>query len=67
MVAREGGAHALGVVATPRVEWDAVDLRTDSGIGVEVKSSAYLRSWEGYAESTCSRCLHIVIATPPIR
>ena len=38
-------AHALGVVATPRVEWDAVDIRTYSGIGVEVESSANLRSW----------------------
>ena len=37
--------HALAFVATPRVEWEAVDPRTDSGIGVEVESSAYLQSW----------------------
>ena len=35
---------ALGVVDTPRVEWDAVDFRY-RGFGVEVKSSAYVQSW----------------------
>lgn len=35
---------ALGVVDTPRVEWDAVDFRYQ-GFGVEVKSSAYVQSW----------------------
>ncbi|HPJ21953.1 MAG TPA: hypothetical protein PLP30_11375 [Clostridia bacterium] len=28
-----------------RVEWDAWDITTDSGIKIEVKSSAYIQSW----------------------
>jgi hypothetical protein len=35
----------LGVAETTRVEWDPVDLKTKSGISVEVKSAAYLQSW----------------------
>ncbi len=35
---------ALGVVDSPRVEWDSVDLRY-GGIKIEVKSSAYCQSW----------------------
>ena len=35
---------ALGVLDTPRVEWDAVDLRF-RGYSVEVKAAAYLQSW----------------------
>ena len=38
-------AKALGTLDTKRVEWDKYDLRVD-GIGVEVKSAAYLQSWE---------------------
>lgn len=38
-------AKALGIFDTKRVEWDEVDLRVD-GIGVEVKSAAYVQSWE---------------------
>jgi hypothetical protein len=38
-------AVALGVLDEPRVEWDAVDLHY-RGRGVEVKSAAYLQSWE---------------------
>ena len=38
-------AKALGNLDTKRVEWDKYDLRVD-GIGVEVKSAAYLQSWE---------------------
>ncbi|MCK0203721.1 hypothetical protein MWN41_11915 [Ornithobacterium rhinotracheale] len=29
-----------------RVEWDSYDLKTDDGIKIEVKSSAYIQSWE---------------------
>ena len=29
-----------------RVEWDAYDLQTKSGLRVEVKSAAYLQSWK---------------------
>ena len=35
---------ALGVLDTPRIEWDAVDLRY-KGRKIEVKSAAYLQSW----------------------
>lgn len=38
-------SSALGVTSEPRVEWDAVDLKY-RGIGIEVKSSAYLQSWQ---------------------
>lgn len=38
---------ALGVVGeNTRVEWDAFDLVTTSGLKVEVKSTAYLQSWQ---------------------
>jgi hypothetical protein len=41
----------LGVAESTRVEWDPVDLKTKSGISVEVKSAAYLQSWvqKGYS------------------
>ena len=38
-------ASDLGVTHKPRVGWDAYDLKTTSGIKVEVKSAAYLQSW----------------------
>lgn len=38
-------ARALGDTKGARAEWDAYDATTDSGIRVEVKSSAYLQSW----------------------
>lgn len=38
-------ALALGVDGGVRTEWDAYDLRTDSGIKVEVKASGYVQSW----------------------
>ena len=38
-------ASALGVTDSPRVEWDAKDLVTASGVEVEVKSAAYVQSW----------------------
>jgi hypothetical protein len=37
--------HALGVVESPRIEWDACDLDY-KGKKIEVKSAAYLQSWE---------------------
>lgn len=36
---------ALNCLKKKRLEWDAYDLVTDSGIKVEVKSAAYLQSW----------------------
>ncbi|MFF5988035.1 hypothetical protein [Prauserella flavalba] len=44
---------ALGCLhGGPRQEWDAADLRTRDGIRVEVKSSAYLQSWQQRRPST---------------
>lgn len=40
-------ASALGVAGGTRVEWDAIDVISPSGVKVEVKSSAYLQSWKG--------------------
>ena len=38
---------AIGVdFTTPREEWDKYDLHTPSGIKIEIKSSAYIQSWE---------------------
>ena len=38
-------ARALDVTDEPRDEWAAYDLRTRSGVTVEVKSSSYVQSW----------------------
>jgi hypothetical protein len=38
-------ARALGDTEGARAEWDPFDATTESGIRVEVKSSAYLQSW----------------------
>ncbi|WP_396908164.1 hypothetical protein [Mycolicibacterium sp.] len=38
-------AIALGIGHTKRLEWDKHDLDID-GVGVEVKSAAYVQSWE---------------------
>ncbi len=38
-------AKALGVDLGHRVEWDFVDLRLSNGVGIEVKSSAFVQSW----------------------
>lgn len=40
---------ALGATATPRREWDAVDLRYGDKT-IEVKASAYTQSWEPSAK-----------------
>ncbi|MGV9313956.1 hypothetical protein ACWDR0_17465 [Streptomyces sp. NPDC003691] len=45
---------ALGSVGGTRVEWDTVDIRTPEGCRVEVKSAAYLQSWEQKALSKIS-------------
>lgn len=39
-------ARALGTAEGVRVEWDAYDVTTKRGVKVEVKSSAYLQSWQ---------------------
>ncbi|WP_445169903.1 hypothetical protein ACTXG7_11615 [Mycolicibacterium sp. Dal123E01] len=38
-------ATALGTRDTKRVEWDKYDLNID-GVGIEVKSAAYVQTWE---------------------
>ena len=45
-------ALALDRTNTPRVEWDDCDCRTKEGVRVEVKSSAYIQSWD---QNTLSR------------
>lgn len=47
-------ATALGAANGTRVEWDAYDIRTPSGLKVEVKSAAYLQSWAQSRPSTIS-------------
>lgn len=39
-------AHALGIVGEFRVEWDDKDLQDKDGTKIEVKSAAYVQSWE---------------------
>ncbi len=40
-------AHALGIAEKGvRDEWAAYDLQTSSGIKIEVKSAAYVQSWD---------------------
>lgn len=51
----------LGVTAQPRVEWANYDLLTKTGIKVEVKSAAYLQSWNQ------SRCSPISFGVAPTR
>lgn len=38
-------ARALGIEGGVRIEWDACDFTTPSGIRVEVKSAAYCQTW----------------------
>lgn len=46
MLAEYMVATALGAAEKAiRTEWDAFDLVTDSGIKVEIKSSAFLQTW----------------------
>lgn len=46
-------AKALGILDRKRVEWDKYDLRYGN-IGIEVKSAAYVQSWESKGPSTIS-------------
>lgn len=48
LVAKAVGADAV------RIEWDAFDVATSSGITIEVKSSAYIQAWEQQGISTIS-------------
>ncbi|MFO7168621.1 MAG: hypothetical protein DIU80_011420 [Chloroflexota bacterium] len=44
----------LGLAHSVRQEWDAVDLRTPDGVKVEVKSAAYVQSWQQARPSAIS-------------
>ena len=44
-------ACALALPQEERVEWEAFDLKTSSGLKLEVKSAAYLQSWDQKAVS----------------
>ncbi len=44
-------ASALELPQEARVEWDAFDLKTPAGLKLEVKSAAYLQSWNQKALS----------------
>lgn len=37
--------QALGIKNPTRLEWDSVDLITEDGTKIEIKSAAYLQSW----------------------
>lgn len=39
-------AHAIAADQKTRVEWDAYDVISPTGIRVEVKSAAYIQSWQ---------------------
>ena len=39
-------ASSVGMSSGTRTEWDAFDIETSEGIKVEVKSGAYVQSWE---------------------
>jgi hypothetical protein len=45
-------ASALNVADGVRVEWDAFDLVTKSGVTIEVKSAAYIQTWHQAKLST---------------
>ena len=47
-------ATALGCNTGVRTQWDAYDIKTESGIRIEVKSAAYLQSWSQKALSPIS-------------
>ena len=47
-------ASDLNVNQNVRVEWDDCDLHTESGIKVEVKSAAYLQTWNQSKHSVIS-------------
>ena len=39
-------ASALGLTGEPREEWGAFDVKVPGGGTIEVKSAAYIQSWE---------------------
>jgi hypothetical protein len=53
---------ALGAVNGMRLEWDAYDLVTEDGIKVEVKSAAYIQSWQQTKNSAIQFSIRQAIA-----
>ncbi|MFK7949322.1 MAG: hypothetical protein AB8G11_17150 [Saprospiraceae bacterium] len=49
---------ALNILSKNRIEWDFFDLRTNSGKAIEVKSAAYIQSWEQRKLSTIQFGIH---------
>ncbi|MGC8230620.1 hypothetical protein ACP2W0_16665 [Pseudobacillus badius] len=47
-------ARAVKATTEMRVEWDMFDLITPDGIKIEVKSAAYVKSWQQAKNSTIS-------------
>lgn len=47
-------SRAVGAEGTVRTEWDACDLRTATGVRIEVKSAAYLQRWSQLRHSSIS-------------
>ena len=47
-------ATVLGVDGGIRTEWDAYDLTSENGVKIEVKSSAYIQSWQQVSDSNIS-------------
>lgn len=39
-------ASTIDQLDKPREEWDSYDLKTNSGLKIEIKSSSYLQSWD---------------------
>jgi hypothetical protein len=48
---------ALEIHSKSRIEWDDYDVETESGLKIEVKSAAYLYSWEQKGFSKISLCI----------
>jgi len=43
---------SIGALDKKRVEWDAYDLEMNDGIKIEVKSSAYIQTWNRAEKNT---------------
>ena len=37
---------ALEIKSNDRIEWDDYDIITDTGVKIEIKSAAYIQTWE---------------------
>ena len=53
-------ASSIDLIDNEREEWDAYDLITEKGLKIEIKSSAYIQSWD---QSKLSKIIFGIIAT----